>query len=83
MIGDIVCSNVGHDKGEIYFIFKEETSYVYLVNGKNRCKKNPKKKKKKHVTVIEHIFSSLDTYTDVVIKKTLKDYKRKMITQLG
>ncbi|MBE5978854.1 MAG: hypothetical protein E7249_06935 [Paenibacillaceae bacterium] len=47
--GLLVKSTAGHDKGEFFFILREEGEYIYLVDGKIRCLDCPKKKKKKHV----------------------------------
>ncbi len=43
----------GHDKSQLYFIIKEETDFVYLVNGSTRPVEKPKKKNKKHIQPIK------------------------------
>ncbi len=45
----------GHDKGQMYFIVKEETEFVYLVNGATRPVEKPKKKNKKHIQPVKRI----------------------------
>ena len=39
-------SKAGHDKGHVYIIMKEDSAYVYLVDGSLRTLDRPKKKKK-------------------------------------
>ena len=67
-IGRIAISLAGHDLGKYYVIFLIEAEYVYLVNGKNRTISNPKKKKIKHVCIINEIDKIL---IDKVINKTV------------
>lgn len=50
--GVLVKTVAGHDKNNFFFIFKEEGEYVYLVDGKSRRCKKPKKKNKKHVKAV-------------------------------
>lgn len=52
MLGYLVYSKAGHDKGEIYLVINEDEQYVWLVNGLNKKIQNPKKKNKKHVQLI-------------------------------
>lgn len=61
-VGMLARSKAGHDKGHVYVIMKEEAAYVYLIDGSNRTKDRPKKKKKKHVQVIlkKHEISDID-----------------------
>ena len=52
MVGKFAKSKAGHDKDQIYVIVREEEEYVYLLDGRNRKGRNPKKKKKKHIQII-------------------------------
>ena len=52
MVGSFGISKAGHDKDHIYIIVKEEKEYVYLADGLLRTVKRPKKKKKKHVQIM-------------------------------
>ena len=47
--GDIVRSQAGHDKGNLYFILRKEGEFLWLADGKNRKIEAPKKKRQKHV----------------------------------
>ena len=49
MIGNIVFSKCGHDKGKIFIVINQVNDYYYLVDGKYRLLDRPKKKKIKHV----------------------------------
>jgi len=49
MIGQIVFSKAGRDKGEAFIVLQIEGEYLYLANGKSRRLESPKKKKAKHV----------------------------------
>ncbi len=52
MVGSFGISKAGHDKDHIYIIVKEEKEYVYLADGSLRTLERPKKKKKKHVQIM-------------------------------
>lgn len=82
MTGMLASSKAGHDKGDIYVIMKEETEYVYLVDGRLRTFEKPKKKNKKHIQIIKTtIETSLlekirnGQADDSEIRKVIKAYK--------
>ena len=52
VIGGIAAVLAGHDFGKPYVIYREDSEYVYLVDGKIRTLDRPKKKKKKHVRML-------------------------------
>ena len=70
-IGMLAKSKVGHDAGHLYVILEVDDAYVYLVDGCIRTISKPKKKKKKHVQIInaKHDLKNID---DVGIKRILK-----------
>ncbi len=47
--GELVRSTKGHDKDTVYFIMRMEDDFLYLVDGKHKKVKAPKKKRWKHV----------------------------------
>ena len=49
MISDVVVSTAGRDRGQWFYVIKEEPQYLYLANGKDRQLDKPKRKKRKHV----------------------------------
>lgn len=84
-IGEFAKSKAGHDKEEIFIIINKEEEYVYLVDGKSRILDKPKKKKIKHIQVInkidEELQRKLETnliLRDEDIKRAIKSYKQKI-----
>ena len=77
----------GHDKDEIYVVYKEDEIYVYLVNGKNKTIDKPKKKKQKHIQMIKHLpdeikaFASEEKLSDETVKKMIQIYLRSIQCQ--
>jgi len=49
MISDVVISTAGRDRGQWFYVIKEEPVFLYLVNGKDRTLDKPKRKKRKHI----------------------------------
>lgn len=47
--GEIVCSLAGHEQGQFFYVVQTEGDFLYLVNGKHRTVKAPKRKRRKHV----------------------------------
>ncbi len=81
--GRFALSKAGHDKDNLYVIVNEEENYVYLSDGKYRLTDNPKKKKLKHIEIIEYIdndlFEKINNNIEVKneeIKRSLKCYKK-------
>ena len=70
-LGMLAKSKAGHDAGHVYVILDVDDAYVYLVDGSIRTLDKPKKKKKKHVQIVnkKHEISGMD---DVEIKRMLK-----------
>lgn len=53
LIGRACVSKAGHDKEEFFLIISQEPNFVYLTDGKLRNLENPKKKKIKHVMLLD------------------------------
>ena len=49
IISDVVVSTAGRDRGQWFYVIKEEPQYLYLANGKDRTLDKPKRKKRRHV----------------------------------
>ena len=86
MTGMLASSKAGHDKNTVYVIIKEETEYVYLVDGRIRTLAKPKKKNKKHIQIIkkcpqEGFPERIRTgqADDIEIRRILKQYKLSII----
>lgn len=83
MIGKFATSKAGHDKTKLYIIIKEDSEYVYLVDGELKTLEKPKKKRKKHIQIInkvdETIHNKLETSKIIYnedIKRAIKLYWR-------
>lgn len=83
MIGKFATSKAGHDKLKLYVIMNEDSEYVYLVDGDLKPLDKPKKKKKKHIQIInkmdETIQNKLETKQIIYnedIKRAIKLYWR-------
>lgn len=83
-VGDICLSLKGHDSEKAYIIVKMDGEYAYIVNGKERKFKTPKKKKTKHleflsvcdIILTERIKQGQEIGNET-IKKALWPYNRK------
>lgn len=76
MLGYLVYSKAGHDKGEIYLVINEDERYVWLVNGLDKKIQNPKKKNKKHVQLIKVYYEINDLHllTNEQVKYHIKKF---------
>lgn len=72
--GLLVKSKAGHDKGHIYVIADLDESYIYLTDGKNRPLDKLKKKKVKHVQLI-NLQHDLEKADDARIRNIIREYK--------
>lgn len=80
---ELATSLAGHDKGDVYVIYKASGDEVFLVNGENRTIEHPKKKKQKHIQVIkklpadvQDLAADMDELSDLSAKRLLKIYRR-------
>ena len=51
---NIVRSLCGRDEGNLYFVLSAEEDFLLLADGKHRRLENPKRKRKKHVALVEN-----------------------------
>jgi len=81
LIGNLVFSKCGHDKGQIFIVIEQDEFYYYLADGKRRLVNKPKKKKFKHVQVTnfcsdEIVFKlKIKKCLDSDIRSAIKSYK--------
>ena len=81
LIGKVVLSIAGRDKDHYYVIVKDlNDDYYLLSNGRTKTIQMPKKKKLKHLVVLDDVndeikasIISQDRGADLKIKKFLKD----------
>lgn len=52
-VGHIVISLAGRDKERLFYVLKTEENFVYLADGKLRRIENCKKKRRRHVRIVE------------------------------
>ncbi|WP_310601712.1 50S ribosomal protein L14 [Anaerosporobacter sp.] len=79
--GTLAYSKAGHDKGKLYVIIEADYEYVYLVDGIYKKIDSPKKKKIKHIQIINEIPESIkecinsgQKITDIDIKRAIKQF---------
>ena len=91
MTGFLASSKAGHDKDKVYVIMKEDTEYVWLVDGSIKKVDAPKKKRKKHIQIIKYfnneeiqskLLSGKDV-SDLEIMMVLKKYKKQQMSDTG
>ena len=51
---NIVKSLCGRDEGSLYFVLSAEEDFLLLTDGKRRRLENPKRKRKKHVALVDN-----------------------------
>ncbi len=81
IIGCFASSIAGHDKYTVYVIIDADAEYVYLSDGKIKKVDSPKKKRYKHVQIINKKDSEIElkhkkqiNLIDEDIKKAIKNY---------
>jgi ribosomal protein L14E/L6E/L27E len=80
VIGQIAISKRGHDKNNFFIIIAEDDIFCYLVDGKTRLLKKPKKKKLKHVSLTNYVNQEI---IDLIDKNFLLDaHIRKAIKKI-
>ena len=50
---DIVLSLTGRDRGQLMLVVAEEGDFLLLANGRARRAENPKRKRRKHVELVQ------------------------------
>lgn len=77
--GMLAISKAGHDKGSWYVVLNIEETHAFLVNGKKRTIDYPKKKKLKHLQLVNEVPEILqeklktgETWTNEEVKRALK-----------
>ncbi len=75
MIGQIVCSKMGRDKGYFLVVVEEADQTVYVCDGKERPLERPKKKNVKHISYTSTVLQSDCFNTNKQLRKSLAIYK--------
>jgi len=75
MIGQIVCSKAGRDKGYFMVVVAEDSDYVYLCDGKERPLERPKRKIPKHLSICDKRLETECFKTNKLLRKFLAIYR--------
>lgn len=76
LIGRLVYSKAGRDKGKPYIIVKVlDEEYVLLSDGSLRTLERPKKKKLMHVNITNEIFT-IESIDNLNIEKFIQSYDK-------
>ena len=77
MLGRVVRSKSGHDKGKFYVVLQAAGDFVHLTDGRLKPISNPKRKNVKHIS-ITNTFMDMNGITDLSIKNLLKEFDDKV-----
>ena len=75
MIGQIVCSRAGRDKGYFMVVVKECDDFVFVCDGKERPLERPKQKNPKHLCLTNTVLSEEGFKTNKALRKSLAIYR--------
>ena len=75
MIGKVVRSLAGNDKGSFSVIVKAEENRVFIADGKKHKLSSPKSKNPKHLAFTETTFNTLELKTDKSLRRLLAIYR--------
>ena len=75
MVGRIVCSKSGRDKGYFLVVVKEEDGFLLVCDGKERPLSRPKKKNPKHLALTNTVLSEDSYSTDKSLRRALAIYR--------
>ena len=75
MVGKIVSSKAGRDKGYFMVVVKRENGFVYVCDGKERPLERPKRKNEKHLQFTKTVLTQDSYKTNKQLKKALAVYR--------
>lgn len=75
MVGQIVCSKSGRDKGSVLVVVGEDDLYVYVCDGKERPLERPKRKNAKHLSFTNTVLEEESFKTNKNLRKAIAIYK--------
>lgn len=75
MVGQIVCSKAGRDKGYFMVTVASEESFVYVCDGKERPLARPKRKNIKHVSFTNTVLEESSYKTDKSLRRALAVFR--------
>ncbi len=75
MVGKIVFSNAGRDKGKYLVVINCTENYVWVADGKERKLQSPKRKNIKHISLTADSLNPDQFRTNKSLKKAIAVYK--------
>jgi ribosomal protein L14E/L6E/L27E len=75
MVGQIVCSKAGRDKGNFLVVVLEKENTVFVCDGKERPLERPKLKNPKHLCFTNTVLSAESFRTNKSLRKALAIYR--------
>ena len=75
MVGQIVCSKAGRDKGYFMVVVEEGDGFVFVCDGKERPLERPKRKNIKHIAFTNTVLEEESSITNKQLRKALAVYK--------
>lgn len=75
MIGRIVCSKAGRDKGYFMVVVEREGKFLLVADGKERPLERPKRKSQKHLCFTNSVLSEPEYKTNKSLRKSLAVYR--------
>ncbi len=81
MIGQIVCSSSGRDKGYFMVTVAEDELYLYVCDGKERPLERPKRKNRKHLRFTNTVLSEDSFKTNKNLRKELAIFRSRQLKE--
>lgn len=75
MVGKIIFSNAGRDKGKYLVVINCDENYVWVADGKERKLQSPKRKNIKHISLTADSLNPDQFKTNKSLKKAIAVYK--------
>jgi len=75
MVGQIVCSKSGRDKGYFLVVVSEADGFVLVCDGKERPLEKPKRKNIKHLSFTNQVLEQDSFKTNKSLRKALAVYR--------
>ena len=75
MVGKIVLSLAGRDKGKYSAVINCDKNYVWVADGKERKLETPKRKNIKHISITADTLTKDQMKTNKQLKKAIAVYK--------
>ena len=75
MIGRVVCSKAGRDKGSFLAVVGLEGEALLVCDGKERPLERPKRKNTKHLAVTKEVLTKEQLSSNKSLRKALSQYR--------